>query len=240
MILEVYKSIGESNGDIIKRIKQEYNCKKICFAGRLDPMAHGLVIVLTDEDVKNSDKYMYSGYKKYKFEFIVGFRTDSGDLLGLINKVDFENTGNVVECALKHDKQYNQQYHLFSSFLVNKKPLWWYGINGVNINCDLPSKQVNIKNIDFLDERVMTSAQLKDYINDNLNTVPNNKYRKEDIIECYDKHFANNGDKEYNVFSFDITVSSGFYVRQFVQDIADKLNLAMTTMSIYRYGFEYD
>lgn len=239
MILEVYKHLGESNGDIIKRIKQEYRCNKICFAGRLDPMAHGLVIVLTDEDVKNSDKYMYSGYKKYKFEFIVGFKTDSGDLLGLINNSN--NTSNdiinIINCTLNYNKQYNQKYHLFSSFLVNKKPLWWYGINNLKVN--LPEKQVNISDIDFLNTYKMTSNQIHDYIKNQLKYIPDNKYRKEKILKNYEDYFDNNN-IEYDILEFDITVSSGFYIRQFVQDIGDKLNIHLTTKSIYRYGFDYD
>ena len=38
--------------------KKEYKDVKMTYAGRLDPMAEGLLIILTGEECKNKEKYL--------------------------------------------------------------------------------------------------------------------------------------------------------------------------------------
>ena len=59
--------------DILKKI---YSINKLCFVGRLDPVAHGLMIYLKNDECKFMNKYL--SYKKtYKFKILFGIETDS-------------------------------------------------------------------------------------------------------------------------------------------------------------------
>ena len=68
MILS-YKRIGitplEHIKELIKDGKLEDN--KNCYAGRLDPMAHGLMIYLSNSNCKNVNKFLGLD-KTYKFK----------------------------------------------------------------------------------------------------------------------------------------------------------------------------
>ena len=80
MPLYLEKPLGLSPLDLIQSLPQEGH--KYSFAGRLDPMARGKMIVLQDEECKNQD--LYCGLDKtYEFSILYGFQTDTYDVLGL-------------------------------------------------------------------------------------------------------------------------------------------------------------
>ena len=81
-----YKNIGETPLDIVNKYRKP-NCK-YSFAGRLDPMARGQMIVLEGLECKNQDKYC--GLDKiYEFEILFGFSTDTYDILGIVENYNF-------------------------------------------------------------------------------------------------------------------------------------------------------
>ena len=54
----------------------EHQESKITYAGRLDPMAEGLLILLTDDDVHKKEEFI--GLDKiYEVDFVLGVSTDS-------------------------------------------------------------------------------------------------------------------------------------------------------------------
>ncbi len=84
-VLELYKKEGETPLETIEGFKKEnpeYSEQKMTYAGRLDPMAEGVLIVLVGEECKNKDKYLGLD-KEYEFEILWGFETDTYDILGI-------------------------------------------------------------------------------------------------------------------------------------------------------------
>ncbi|MCE9548798.1 tRNA pseudouridine(55) synthase TruB, partial [Candidatus Nomurabacteria bacterium] len=62
------------------RVKnKEYKYIKMTYAGRLDPMASGLLLALAGEETKNKEKYLKLK-KEYDFEVLFGFATDTYDI----------------------------------------------------------------------------------------------------------------------------------------------------------------
>ena len=54
-----YKNIGETPLECLERIRLEYGKPKdipMTYAGRLDPMAEGLLIILVGDDCKDKEK----------------------------------------------------------------------------------------------------------------------------------------------------------------------------------------
>jgi len=51
------------------------------YAGRLDPMAHGVLVLLVGEENKKREKYE-KFVKEYLFQCIFGVATDTYDILG--------------------------------------------------------------------------------------------------------------------------------------------------------------
>ena len=57
MILNLWKPYGISSSQFVLDIKKIGDYKSICFTGRLDPLAQGVMILLTDDDVKKFKEY---------------------------------------------------------------------------------------------------------------------------------------------------------------------------------------
>jgi len=71
-----------------QRKNPKYQTTKLSFAGRLDPMAEGLLLVLEGEE--NKDRKRFENLDKtYEFSILFGVTTDTYDLLGKITR--FEN-----------------------------------------------------------------------------------------------------------------------------------------------------
>src|SRR6266567_8336775 len=121
-LLPIYKPAGLTPYDIIKKIKQS-NAKlakvKIGYAGRLDPLAHGVLLLMVGEETKNRDIYL-SLPKSYEFEVIFGLQTDTYDILGLLKDVKTKQTAKNVNLFVnKFVKKYVgkqlQEYPPYSS-----------------------------------------------------------------------------------------------------------------------------
>lgn len=78
MILNLYKTKGPTSFNFINRVKREKGFKKVGHAGTLDPLAEGVLIVLTDEDTKKQESLMKQD-KKYIAEVILGAFSESFD-----------------------------------------------------------------------------------------------------------------------------------------------------------------
>lgn len=96
MILNLYKPKGISSFNFINRQKRIQGWKKVGHAGTLDPLAEGVLIVLTDSDTKRQDEFMKQD-KIYVAEILLGAYSESFDLekdltYDLIPPVFSENT----------------------------------------------------------------------------------------------------------------------------------------------------
>ena len=67
-----YKNIGETPLECLERVRLEYGKAPevpMTYAGRLDPMAEGLLLVLSGKELQNKDKYLGLP-KTYEFEVL--------------------------------------------------------------------------------------------------------------------------------------------------------------------------
>mgnify|MGYP000153282325 CR=1 FL=1 len=84
-ILNIYKPVGLSPLDIINILKDkspEYQDVPITYAGRLDPMAEGVLLLLAGDEVHKNEEYQKLD-KEYEAEILIGFNTDTYDVLGI-------------------------------------------------------------------------------------------------------------------------------------------------------------
>ena len=84
-IFNVFKPVGISPLDAIKILKEKYpelKDEKMTYAGRLDPLAEGALLILAGNAVHKKEKYLKLD-KEYEGEILFGFNTDTYDILGL-------------------------------------------------------------------------------------------------------------------------------------------------------------
>lgn len=84
------KEIGETPLECLERARLS-NCiaenMPMTYAGRLDSLATGKLLILVGEECKDKEKYLGLD-KEYEIEVIFGVGTDTCDALGLIEKVE--------------------------------------------------------------------------------------------------------------------------------------------------------
>ena len=74
-IINIYKKAGETPLEAINRLRSrrpEYQDVKITYAGRLDPLAEGVLILLAGDAVYEKEKYLKLD-KEYEAEILFGF-----------------------------------------------------------------------------------------------------------------------------------------------------------------------
>lgn len=235
-IIELWKDYGITSNEFARRYKLNNNLDSVCYAGRLDPMARGKMILLTNKDTKNVNKYLNHD-KLYNFDMIIGIDTKSHDCLSEINKItDVPTSGQELTLKLQEFiKCYTvQEYPIVSNYTIKhdniKKPLWWFYANGYLAEpsssssekykiIKLPTKNVTIFNYKINNVRNVQLNELVELFVDRIKLIDNektqNELRTRDIIEQWDKLRNNSQNLQLIVVNMELTVSSGFYIRQF-------------------------
>jgi tRNA pseudouridine55 synthase len=238
-ILNLYKPRGATPLETLEAfavLHPEYAKEKMTYAGRLDPMAEGVLIALVGEETKNREAYT-SLDKEYVFEWIFGLSTDTYDLLGLAEKPseDFlEPHESAVRKYIDTAKgKIIQRYPPFSSKVVGGKNLFSLAKAGRVRDEDLPTHEVEIKESEYLGQRTLEKADLEGFIRKTISSVTGDFRQKQSLLDWKNRLAAS--DREtYIIHKARIVVSSGFYVRQFIFDIGKKLSTGAVTFSILR------
>lgn len=92
----LYKQIGETPLRCIERLRassERYATATLSYAGRLDPMAEGLLLIMVDEGNKSREEFLNLD-KTYTCEILFDVATDTYDVLGKVR--DFVNKDNTV------------------------------------------------------------------------------------------------------------------------------------------------
>jgi|SaaInlStandDraft_5_1057022.scaffolds.fasta_scaffold04426_3 tRNA pseudouridine55 synthase len=237
-MLIVNKETGETMGQLIKKYKKDY--KKICFCGRLDPLARGKVLLLCDEECKQMPRYN-SKDKVYQFEIILGLDTLSTDFMGEPGyhfNIDYDL--NIIKQQIinymnnYNNTEFEQEYHCYSSKRVNGIPLWQWTKKG-NIY-PKQTHNVTLYNYKYIED---IEYDYKKWRNDNIDIITNieGDFRQKMICKLWkvkDTDSKNNTINKINSIKFEIKTSSGFYVRQFIKDISLYIKLPLLTYDINR------
>lgn len=137
-VIVVDKEKGKTSFDEIRKIRKEFNIKKVGHIGTLDPMATGVLPILVGEATKLSD-YLMEHDKEYVATLTLGEKRDTGDSEGRV--VETKEIPNVNEIELKNvlksfKGEISQIPPIYSAIKVNGKKLYEYAREG---------KQVEIK-----------------------------------------------------------------------------------------------
>lgn len=230
-VIVLNKSIGQTPKELVEEYKKNNNIKKISYCGRLDPMAHGIILALTNDDCKFQDYYLTLD-KVYEFDIVFGISTDSHDPLSkniTISDNDFDLEQLEKLIVNKYTGKISQKYPLCSSYTVDvgvgrKIPLWYaFKNNLLPHNFVLPSKTVDIKSFKIINHKLVEDSKLFDDFIVDLKKVNDlgESFGKQTAITFYN---SNKNNKKYNVCSCEVKCSSGTYIRSLVRDISKDLN----------------
>lgn len=215
----------------------------ITYAGRLDPMASGKLLLLIGDECKRRSRYDDLD-KEYEFEVLLGFSSDTGDILGRIEQPDqatihpsMSNIYNVIRTLVgKH----TFAYPIYSSKTVSGIPLFKYAQQGRINTIKVPTKEIHIHRLHYLGRRIISVKSLRAETIERIQTFKpdtNSKYigadfRKDEIISDWTQ--IRDDASDYLVVRFSTTVTSGTYIRMLSEHIANTLGIPGLAYSIRR------
>jgi tRNA pseudouridine55 synthase len=238
-VITIYKKIGETPLEALTRLREnvpEYKEETLSYAGRLDPMAAGVMLVLAGDANKQREKYL-NLEKDYSAEILFGISTDTYDTLGLItdllqtpfDKGDFEEQlkGKVLEMK----GTFSQKYPEYSSKPVDGQPLFMHARAGKRVS--VPTHDVTLLSSELKSIKLIDRVELLSHIENQINLVKGD-FRQADIVAMWKEKLEESEIKEFVVAEIDLSVSSGFYVRQYAYDLGVSLGIPALALSILR------
>lgn len=214
----------------------------LTYAGRLDPMASGELLILIGDECKRRDAYDRLD-KEYEFEVLFGFSSDTGDILGLSDgcahpKEVREQDLKAVLRRLRGDL--TLPYPAYSSKPVKGKPLFAHAREGTLDVIERPLSKTSIRTIHLLGMRTCTSQELLRDVDrrlsllrvDEQSTNQFKDFRRDEIRDRWRELLALDG--SYTLALLRATVGGGTYIRALAPLIAEELGACGLAYSIRR------
>src|SRR3989338_11451210 len=242
-IILIHKKEGETPLEALenfRRKNKKYKDVKMTYAGRLDPLVSGLLLVLVGDAVHEKEKYTGLS-KEYKFRVLFGFATDTYDILGKINYSDIlENTRIVLskqelEKKIKQNLKFftgkfMQKYPMYSSKTVLGKPLFSYARAGKAV--ESPQHEVSVESLKFFGIKKISAKKLLENIERRIAKVKGD-FRQKEILKIWRKNLKNKKEFFY-IAKFKIKCSGGTYVRSIANFLGEKISIPALAFSIKR------
>ena len=240
IILNVHKPVGYTPNQMIEKVRHQFSHfaqQKIGFAGRLDPMARGVLILLVGDANFEREKYLNLN-KTYEFTAILGLETDSYDLLGLLtsptSKTPPNNLTTIINQFITDSLGKKiQPYPPFSTKPVKGKELFKWAREGKIAEIEIPTKEITIHSLKQINQTTIKATDLHQHIKERINKIEG-FFRQEEILAKWQKFFASNTKEEFTTLSFEVTCSSGTYVRSLVHNLGNILGCGAVTFDINR------
>lgn len=254
-IYYISKKLGETPLLALERVRKENKIGMevpMTYAGRLDPAAEGLLIVLSGEDVHKKDEYKDMP-KVYEVDLVFGLATDTADLLGILSssadakffvpaptfgRIKGTNAGpsgtkNLTSTTLytKLIGTREQKFHPFSSKPINGKPLWAHTKEKNDI--EIPSHTITVEKIDLLKEENISFNEVLERVKFILNEVTGD-FRQNEILESWKNKKESLNDVIFKKITIEVHCSSGTYMRVLAEEISIELEVPVLASRIFR------
>lgn len=236
-LINVFKPISYTPLQIVHALRKNLAVEKnvkIGYAGRLDPLASGVLLLMVGDECKNRDS-IQGLTKSYQFSILFGIRTDSLDPLGKIVRENFDysiDSQELDKVLYQFTGNIELKYPLYSSFAIDGVPMHKLARAGVLQTEDRPSKIVEIKSIKLLDLKLISISILSKKFIEEIKNV-NGHFDQKNVITWW-KSYSNNN-QEVQVATIEVEASSGTYVRSLAELIGDMLKIPTIAYDIERH-----
>ncbi|HEX2792650.1 MAG TPA: hypothetical protein VHO23_02960 [Candidatus Paceibacterota bacterium] len=244
------KPVGQTPLEAITAWKAKnpaYADTPACYAGRLDPMASGKLLVLLGDECRRQKDY-HGLDKEYAIEVVLDLATDTGDALGIPRAAgnDTEMDRKKLAGALKRLLgTHAVPYPAYSSKTVNGKPLFQYALEGSLNTIEIPVHDETIYAMRVSEVRTMAAPKLAERIDTLVAQAPRADepakalgadFRQDAIGSAWKELFASASlpDRSFTVVSLRVTCASGTYMRTLACRIAAGLGTSGFALSIHR------
>jgi len=237
----IYKNVGETPLEALTRLREkkpEFKHAVLSYAGRLDPMAEGILLVLVGNENKNRKQYLNLD-KTYEAEMILGIETDTYDILGKITKIDTSKNifseKDIKQKLEKYIGTFQQEYPPYSSKTVDGKPLFEWARSGKIHEISLPTREVHIQSIKLLSLTARSAKKIEENVHEKIKLVKGD-FRQEEIEKLWTENIekVSKSAPHFQIAKILVSGSSGTYVRSLIHRLGKDLEVGAVTKSIKR------
>lgn len=247
-IVNIYKPQGLTPLQLIEQFRKdnpEYKDVKIGFAGRLDPLAHGVMLLTVGEANKDREQYLNLN-KTYRFKVLFGVETDTYDYLGILKNLQIlelpkDYKDKVRDFIKRHTGKYLQPYPPFSSKTLSGTPLFKLAKKKGFMIEDLrfkngemwPNKEVEVFGFKEISEYEITTLEMSEIVLQNLKKIKG-FFRQKRIIGQWEEFFKLHPQQNFKIMEFEIDCTSGTYVRSLAHKLGQELGSGAIAFEIFR------
>lgn len=253
-VINYYKKAGQTPLDCIKDVRQNNNSFEnmpITYAGRLDPLAEGVLLLLVGDECQNKDEYLKLP-KEYELTVLFGFSTDTYDLLGKVETRESTNflwsgpsyslvrgpkkladSRVFLKILRKFTGQINQKYPPYSSRTVSGRPLFVWAREGKLNEIEIPTHKVIIDNIEIIREGNISGEEILEKVKVATEIVKGD-FRQKEIFESWQKEIRDIEKEIFKTMTLKISSGSGFYARSLAYEIGKEIGVPTLAFKIVR------
>lgn len=241
----LWKEVGETPLQAIERFRKESHIRDevpLAYAGRLDPMADGKLLVVIGDECKQQTKY-HSLDKQYLFTVLFGFQSDTYDILGIAHTSPyvFDPHENMIRVRA-HTGTITLPYPAFSARTVRGIPLHERTLGGTLEDGETPTKTSRVYSLSRTGIETISAPVLLERILSRINSFPEvtdprkelgRDFRRSDVRTRWNE-LLGNSESKYTLAHFSCICSSGTYMRSLAHAFGG-LSFSITRTKIGTY-----
>ncbi len=227
-----------------KEVNPEFQKLPMAYAGRLDPMASGKLLVLVGEECKKQEEY-HALDKEYEFEVLLGSSSDTGDVLGLIDWKEATDISDVriKEVAASLNGPLSLPYPNFSSRTVKGKPLHTWTLEDRLDEIEIPSADTVIYKLNLVDVRHESVEHVYQDAIARIESIPTvteyskalgRDFRRSEVKVAWAVWLEHHKNQKVQIVRFRCVATSGTYMRSLAGEIGRRLDTTGLAYSIHR------
>jgi len=218
----------------------------LAYAGRLDPMASGRLLILLGDECKQQAEY-HNLDKEYQFSVLFGVGSDTGDVLGRLSLTDAKP---VVDAAALRGAaaslcgRISLPFPHFSSKTIKGKPLHTWALEGRLNEITIPVQTSTVHKLTLTNIEVKTRSEIYTQASAKIETIPpvtdprkalGNDFRRSDIRKDW-QMFTRTGKPTdtFTIAHFTASASSGTYMRSLAEELGRLLSTKALAYHIHR------
>jgi tRNA pseudouridine(55) synthase len=215
------------------------------YAGRLDPMAEGKMLVLLGDECKKQTAYTKLD-KEYEIEVLLDVKTDTGDVLGFPDISERRAVHSVadIKTVLGHERGVrSRKYPAYSSKTVHGKPLFLYALENTLSSITIPEHIETIYSLKHTGTETLSKDELKKRIEESLSLVPRSDepskilgadFRQDEVRARWQELLKKVPARTFIILTLRVTCGSGSYMRTLAERIGMSLGSTGLALSIKR------
>lgn len=241
------KKVGETPLQCLEQFRSmnpELSGVPLAYAGRLDPMASGKLLVLIGEECKVQERYHHLD-KEYQFKVLFGISSDTADVLGIVKPCDTRvPSKEAINTALKkYTGNIVLPYPHYSSKTVQGKPLHTWALEGKLSEIDIPKKRSTVYELKLLRMETKTAQEAYDEASCKIETIPKvsdprkalgNDFRRTGVRASWKRVLDIDPRATYTIAEFQCIATSGTYMRSLAEAIGTEVDTCALAFSIDR------